>query len=394
MLVDPVGDVEEGAPTDDPDQPRLLDDEEPARSVAGAGHRDRIEVTVLDELQGQIGRRPDRAGRRDNQKQCRGSDSRNGTQKTTVPGPIHLLTSVSWFKEILVADISGRCDAPHRPPSLLDSGHPMSTDPTTLRSRLYEIIFEADTPAGKAFDIALLVLIILSVVAVMLESTASVATRYGPWLRSFEWVVTILFTIEYLLRLYCVGRPARYARSFFGIVDLLAILPTYLSLIIPGAQSLLVIRALRLLRVFRVLKLAHFVGEASELRAALRASARKIIVFLGAVLTIVVIVGSMMYLIEGEANGFTSIPVAIYWAIVTMTTVGYGDIAPQTAIGKVLASAIMIMGYGIIAVPTGIVSVELAGVRKQRVTTQACPECGAEGHDTDAVHCKYCGAKI
>jgi voltage-gated potassium channel len=269
------------------------------------------------------------------------------------------------------------------------------TDTTSAtKARIHEIIFEADTPAGKAFDVALLVLIILSVVAVTLESTAAVADRYGPWLRAFEWVVTIIFTIEYLFRLYCVSKPARYARSFFGIVDLLAILPTYLSLIIPGAQSLIVIRALRLLRVFRVLKLAHFVGEASELTTALRASARKIIVFLGAVLTIVVIVGSIMYLIEGEANGFTSIPVSIYWAIVTMTTVGYGDIAPQTALGKILASAIMIMGYGIIAVPTGIVSVELAGVTRKRITTQACPDCGAVGHDLDAVHCKFCGAKI
>ncbi len=281
-------------------------------------------------------------------------------------------------------------DAAH----LLDFDHPMSTDQASLRSRLHEIIFEADTPAGKAFDVALLVLIILSVVAVMLESTSTIAARYGPWLRTFEWVVTILFTIEYLLRLYSVGNPLRYARSFFGIVDLLAILPTYLSIFIPGAQTLLVIRALRLLRVFRVLKLAQFVGEASELRAALRASARKIIVFLGAVLTIVVIVGSMMYLIEGEANGFTSIPVSIYWAIVTMTTVGYGDIAPQTALGKILASAIMIMGYGIIAVPTGIVSVELAGVTRKKISTQACPQCGAEGHDADAVHCKYCGDKL
>ncbi|MDH3814437.1 MAG: ion transporter [Acidobacteriota bacterium] len=270
----------------------------------------------------------------------------------------------------------------------------MTNESRSLRAQVHEIIFEADTPAGKAFDVALLVLIILSVIAVMLESTTSVAERYGQWLRTFEWVVTFLFTIEYLLRLYCVGKPAIYARSFFGIVDLLAILPSYLSLVIPGAQSLLVIRALRLLRVFRVLKLAHFVGEARELRAALRASARKIIVFLGTVLTIVIIVGSLMYLIEGEDHGFTSIPVSIYWAIVTMTTVGYGDIAPQTALGKILASAIMIMGYGIIAVPTGIVSVELAGVSRKKITTQACPECAAGGHDLDAVHCKYCGAKI
>ncbi len=270
----------------------------------------------------------------------------------------------------------------------------MTDQPITVRERIHEIIFEADTPAGKGFDVALLVLIVLSVVAVMLESVASVRNEIRFWLRAFEWVVTILFTIEYVLRLACVGKPWRYARSFFGVVDLLAILPTYLSVVLPGAQSLLVIRALRLLRVFRVLKLVQFVGEARELTAALRASARKIIVFLGAVLTIVVIVGSLMYLIEGEDNGFTSIPVSIYWAIVTMTTVGYGDLAPQTALGKILASAIMIMGYGIIAVPTGIVSVELAGVVSKRVTTQACPDCGAGGHDHDATNCKYCGATL
>jgi voltage-gated potassium channel len=266
---------------------------------------------------------------------------------------------------------------------------------SNFKARLHEIIFEADTPSGKGFDIVLLVLIVLSVIAVMLESVASIRAQFGLWLRVFEWLVTILFTIEYLLRLYCVGKPIAYARSFFGIVDLLAILPTYLSVIIPGAQSFMVIRALRLLRVFRVLKLAHFVGEASELTAALRASARKIIVFLGAVLTLVVIVGSLMYLIEGEAHGFTNIPVSIYWAIVTMTTVGYGDIAPQTPLGKILASAIMIMGYGIIAVPTGIVSVELAGVtRGKKVSTQACPGCGAGSHASDAAFCKYCGTKL
>lgn len=263
------------------------------------------------------------------------------------------------------------------------------------KARLHEIIFEADTPAGRAFDIFLLLLIVLSVIAVVLESVASISARYGTMLRAFEWIVTVLFTIEYVLRLYCVGRPLRYARSFFGIVDLLSILPTYLSVVIPGAQSFMVIRALRLLRVFRVLKLAHFVGEASELASALRASARKIIVFLGAVLTLVVIVGSLMYVIEGEAHGFTNIPVSIYWAIVTMTTVGYGDIAPQTPLGKILASVIMIMGYGIIAVPTGIVSVELAGVaRGKKVSTQACPGCGADGHTSDAVFCKHCGTKL
>ncbi|MEE9562892.1 MAG: ion transporter, partial [Thermoanaerobaculia bacterium] len=197
-----------------------------------------------------------------------------------------------------------------------------------------------------------------------------------------------------ILRLVAVGNPLRYALSFFGLVDLLAIVPTYLSFFIAGSQSLLVIRVLRLLRIFRILKLAHFVGEARMLQAALRASSRKIIVFLGAVLMIVLIVGSLMYLIEGPENGFTSIPESVYWAIVTMTTVGYGDIAPQTFIGKLLASLVMILGYGIIAVPTGIVTVEIASSLKTSTRTDACPECGADGHATDAKFCKYCGAEL
>ncbi len=263
-----------------------------------------------------------------------------------------------------------------------------------LRARVHEIIFEADTPAGKIFDIALLVAIVLSVAAVLLESVSGIRQRHGATLRAVEWFFTLLFTAEYLLRLACVGRPLRYAGSFFGIVDLLAISPTYLSLFIPGAHTLIVIRALRLLRVFRVLKLAHFVGEARMLRVALRQSTRKIIVFMGTVLTLVLIVGALMYLIEGERSGFTSIPQSVYWAIVTMTTVGYGDIAPQTVIGKVLASAVMIMGYGIIAVPTGIVTVELASAGRKGISTQACTECGEDGHDPDAVYCKYCAAKL
>jgi voltage-gated potassium channel len=262
------------------------------------------------------------------------------------------------------------------------------------RAKLHEVIFEAETPAGKAFDVALLIVIVLSVVAVMLESVPGIRAEYGPALRAIEWIITILFTIEYILRLLSVGHPLRYARSFFGLVDLLAILPTYLSLFIAGTQSLLVIRALRLLRVFRVLKLAHFVGEARMLHAALRASSRKIIVFLGAVLMIVLIVGSLMYLIEGPEHGFTSIPESVYWAIVTMTTVGYGDIAPQTFFGKVLASLVMILGYGIIAVPTGIVTVEVASALKTSTRTDACPECGADDHATDAKFCKYCGAEL
>jgi voltage-gated potassium channel len=270
----------------------------------------------------------------------------------------------------------------------------MATELSGIRAKLYEIIFEAETPAGKVFDIALLITIILSVIAVLLESVAGVRVRYGNWLRAFEWLVTILFTIEYSLRLFCVGKPLRYARSFFGIVDLLAIIPTYLSAFVFGAQSLIVIRVLRLLRVFRVLKLVQFVGEARELRAALRASARKIVIFLGAVLTIVVIVGALMYLIEGEEHGFTSIPESIYWAIVTMTTVGYGDIAPQTPVGKLLAALVMILGYGIIAVPTGIVTVEIAGAARVSLSTRACPQCASEGHDPDAAFCKHCGKRL
>ena len=262
------------------------------------------------------------------------------------------------------------------------------------RAWLHEVIFEADTPLGRAFDIALMVAIIASVVAVLLESVASIRTQFGDVLRVVEWTFTIVFTVEYGLRLISLERPIRYARSFFGIVDLLAVLPTYLSLFVAGTQSLIVIRALRLLRVFRVLKLAHYVGEQAVLYAAIRASTRKIVVFLGLVLSLVLILGATMYLIEGEKNGFTSIPISMYWAIVTMTTVGYGDIAPQTVVGKLLASAVMVLGYGIIAVPTGIVTVELAGLRPEKVTTQCCPSCGQEGHAYDAQFCKYCGVEL
>lgn len=262
------------------------------------------------------------------------------------------------------------------------------------RFRIHQVIFEADTPAGKAFDVALLVAIVLSVTAVLLESVAQVRAEYGELLRAVEWTFTILFTAEYLLRLASVGKPLRYARSFYGVIDLLAVVPTYLSFVIAGSQTFIVLRALRLLRVFRVLKLVHFLGEAHMLYAALRASSRKIVVFLGGVLTTVLIVGALMYLIEGPENGFTSIPLSVYWAIVTMTTVGYGDLAPQTVAGKFLASVVMILGYGIIAVPTGIVSVEIASTLKHSTVTQACTQCGAEGHATDADYCKYCGAKL
>ena len=263
-----------------------------------------------------------------------------------------------------------------------------------LRARLHEIIFEADTPEGRLFDLLLLVAIVTSVVVVLLESVASVRARVGPTLRAMEWGFTVLFTVEYLLRLFTVGRPLRYARSAFGLIDLLAILPTYLSLLLPGAQSLLVIRLLRLLRVFRVLKLAEYLRESRTLILALRASARKIFVFLLAVMTIVVVVGTLMYVIEGERYGFTSIPISIYWAVVTLTTVGYGDLAPATTLGRALATVLMLTGYGIIAVPTGIVTVELTRASAQPVSTQACPVCGVGGHEHDAAYCRRCGSRL
>lgn len=260
--------------------------------------------------------------------------------------------------------------------------------------RLHEIIFEADTRAGKWFDICLILAILLSVLVVMLDSVEAVNRSQGRWLLMVEWVFTLLFTLEYLLRLICVKRPIKYATSPLGVVDLLAILPTYISLFIPGSQYLVVIRVLRVLRVFRVLKLASYLGEATILTRALRASRRKIIVFLITVLTLVIIFGSLMYLIEGGGNGFTSIPKSIYWAVVTMTTVGYGDISPKTGMGQALAAMIMILGYGIIAVPTGIVTSEMTRAAQGEVSTQACPECMAEGHERDAIFCKICAAQL
>lgn len=270
----------------------------------------------------------------------------------------------------------------------------MSNSLGRVRARLHEIIFEADTPAGRAFDLLLLVAIVSSVAVVMLESVASVRARAGPTLRALEWGFTILFTIEYLLRLASVHRPLRYAVSPFGIIDLLAILPTYLSLILPGAQSLLVIRLLRLLRIFRVLKLSEYLRESRTLAQALRASRRKIEVFLLTVVSIVIVVGTLMYVIEGERHGFTSIPVSIYWAVVTLTTVGYGDLAPVTPLGRALSVLLMLTGYGIIAVPTGIVTVELTRATAIPVSTQACPACGLAAHEHDAVYCRRCGAKL
>jgi len=261
------------------------------------------------------------------------------------------------------------------------------------RDRWNEIIFGHESFAGRLFDVVLLILILLSVLTVLLESVQSIGDAHGPFLRAAEWVFTILFSIEYVARLLTATNAKRYARSFFGIVDFLAVGPVYLSLLFGASPSFAVLRSLRLLRVFRILKLTQFVGEAAALRIAVVASMRKITVFLFAVITIVIIVGALMYQIEGEANGFTSIPAGMYWAVVTVTTVGYGDISPRTVPGRLLASVLMILGYGIIAAPTGIVSFELAratgagGGRK-------CLGCGLPYHDRDALHCKQCGARL
>jgi voltage-gated potassium channel len=270
----------------------------------------------------------------------------------------------------------------------------MNRPARTVRARLHEIIFEADTPAGKLFDLLLLLSICGSVVVVMLESVLAVRQRFGPELRALEWTFTVLFTVEYLLRLASVRHPRRYMTSTFGLIDLLAVFPTWLSLVLPGAQNLLVLRSLRLLRIFRILKLAEYLREASVLWQALRASRRKIFVFLLTVVTIVVVVGALMYVIEGEAHGFTSIPLSIYWAVVTLTTVGYGDLAPATVPGRVLATIVMLLGYGIIAVPTGIVTAELTRSAAPPVSTQACPGCGIQGHEVDAAFCRRCGTRL
>jgi len=267
---------------------------------------------------------------------------------------------------------------------------------TPWRAYLHEVIFEADTPAGKAFDVVLLAAIVLSVVAVMLESVADIRADWGTQLLAIEWALTILFTLEYVVRLLCVGRPWRYATSFFGLVDLAAVIPTYLSIFFTGSQALIVIRTLRLVRVFRVLNLTNYLSEANALLTALRRTRAKIVVFLVVVMTLVLILGAAMYLIEGPQRGFTSIPMSVYWAIVTMTTVGYGDIAPQTVAGQALAALAMILGYSLIVVPTGVFSVEMvaAAGQQRRTSPRACFSCTGEGHEVDAQYCKHCGAKL
>ncbi|MEL6923010.1 MAG: ion transporter [Bacteroidota bacterium] len=262
------------------------------------------------------------------------------------------------------------------------------------REKIHEVIFEADTPVGKWFDIVLMILIVGSVLTVMLESVDQLNVKYASLFLYLEWIFTILFSIEYALRLYAVRSPIKYATSFFGVIDLLSIIPTYLSLLVSGTQYLLVIRALRLLRVFRVFKLGHFLKESQIIMDSMKASRSKIFVFLFFVLIMVTIIGSVMYLVEGNSNsGFTSIPRSVYWAIVTLTTVGFGDITPQTDLGQFLSAIVMILGYAVIAVPTGIVSAELVN-QSYSTNTQACRNCGEDGHDDDADFCKYCGSDL
>jgi len=262
-----------------------------------------------------------------------------------------------------------------------------------LRQKVYHVIFEANTPLAKGFDIALIICILLSVSLVMLDSVQAIHDDWHEELYIIEWCFTVIFTIEYLLRLYSIGKPLKYATSFFGLVDLLCIVPTYLSLFFAGTEVLLVVRLVRVLRVFRVLRLFQYVGEAAALAKAMQASRRKITVFLFTVLTMVTVFGSIMYVVEGPDNGFTSIPRSIYWAIVTLTTVGYGDITPQSNFGQFLSSIVMIMGYAVIAVPTGIVTVELSNTMKRHMHL-VCRGCGEEGHDADADYCKLCGTEL
>jgi voltage-gated potassium channel len=262
-----------------------------------------------------------------------------------------------------------------------------------VRHLVYEVIFGHDTRPGRIFDVVLIVVILASVLVIMLESVASVRAEYGSLLRGAEWFFTLLFTVEYATRLWCVGRPLTYAKSLLGLIDVLAVFPTYVSLFVSGGQIIPIVRILRVLRVFRILKMAHFIVEAGVLVRALKASRYKITVFVLTIVTVTVIVGSLMFLIEGPSNGFTSIPRGVYWGIVTLTTVGFGDITPQTPWGQALASVVMIMGYGIIAVPTGIVTAELVYAGRSQGGPE-CAGCGRRGHDPDAQHCKWCGTRL
>jgi voltage-gated potassium channel len=284
--------------------------------------------------------------------------------------------------------------APYVPQSPASYGRPAGG----VRARLYDVIFESDTPAGRRFDIALVFAILLSILVVVLDSVPQLHATYEASFNALEWGFTGIFTAEYLARMWCVRRPWRYASSFFGIVDLLSVLPTYFSLLVPGSALLLDIRILRLLRVFRIFKLTLYVAEYTRLGEALYASRRKIMVFLSAVVMAILVMGTLMYVVEGPRNGFTSIPVSMYWATVTMTTVGYGDITPHTNVGKMIASFMMLLGWGTLAVPTGIVTAEMTLRGRDGWPSQpgmrSCPQCGSGGHEASARFCKDCGASL
>jgi len=264
----------------------------------------------------------------------------------------------------------------------------------TLKEKLFIIIFEADTRAGQLFDKTLIFLILLSLVVVVVDSIESFSSEFHVSLNILEWIFTIVFTLEYIARIYCAQNRMQYVKSFYGIIDLIAILPTYLAMLFPELHALIDVRVLRLIRIFRIFKLTEYVTEYVHLGAALAASRRKIFVFLSAVLMIVMVLGTLMYVVEGPANGFTSIPTSIYWAISTMTTVGFGDITPKTDLGRFITSIMMLMGWGTLAVPTGIVTAELASSRNEKITTRTCKECMSEGHGTTDQFCRHCGAKL
>ncbi len=264
----------------------------------------------------------------------------------------------------------------------------------SLRDKIYRVIFGTDTPAGQRFDIALIYLILLSVLAIILSSMEAVNSQYGIWLFRLEWLFTILFSVEYLMRIYCSPKPAHYVFSFYGLVDLLSVLPTYLALFFPGANYWLVIRLLRVLRVFRVLKLVRYLSEANILLRSMYASRRKIFVFFMVVLVLSVIFGSLMFFVEGAEHGFTSIPRSIYWTIVTITTVGYGDITPQTAMGQVIATMAMLTGYSIIAIPTGIFTAEIAREMHTETSNRRCNVCERTSHHPEAEFCYHCGVTL
>ena len=282
-----------------------------------------------------------------------------------------------------------------RPPPLDPSTSTFGRPDTGWRLRFYTVIFEADTRAGRLFDLTLIVLILASIAVVIADSVASMRARHGEVLNALEWTFTLLFTVEYITRLACVRHPWRYARSFYGVIDLLAVLPTYLAVLVPELHALIDVRVLRLLRLFRILKLGAYVAEFGALRRAFVAARRKILVFLSFVLMVVLVMGTLMYVVEGPAHGFTSIPVGVYWAITTMTTVGFGDITPGTDLGRVIASVMMLLGWGTLAVPTGIVTAEFTAQSMFREpTTRTCHECLSEGHAPNAHFCRDCGARL